>query len=161
MVKKISLTLLSLILAQSILFAAQPAGVKSPELAGDFSLLDLEAKEVTLSSFKGKPVILFFWTTWCPYCRQELKQLDALKAEFVKTGTQVLAINVQEQRERVERFIQGRVFSYKILLDENGRVSRGYGIMGVPTYVYLDKESRIGSYGYNFSQEDYQGIISR
>ena len=84
--KKINLVVLSLVLVQNFLFAAQPLRTETSELATNFTLLDLENKEFSLSDFKGKPVILFFWTTWCPYCRGELKKLNTMHAQFLRDG---------------------------------------------------------------------------
>jgi len=160
-VKKIFFTILSLILVQNFLFAAQPLRNKTPELAPNFNLLDLENKEFSLSDFKGKPTILFFWTTWCPHCRKELKQLNTTHAQFLKDGVELAAINVEEPVEKVQSFMQRYPFSYKVLLDKDATVARDYGILGVPTYIFIDKESRLVSYSYYFSQEKYKDIISK
>lgn len=161
MVKRIFLTILSLILAQNFLFAASPLQTEIGELATNFTLLDLENRKISLSEFRGRQIILFFWTTWCPYCRKELRQLDALHRELSKDGVEILAINVDEPIDRVQRFIKNISFSYKVLLDRDSTVARDYGILGVPTYIFIDKEGRIVSYDHYFSQEKYKEIISK
>jgi peroxiredoxin len=160
-VKKIFSIVLPLILVQNFLFAASPLQAKTGELAINFNLLDLEDQEISLSEFRGMPVILFFWTTWCPFCREELKQLNLMHRELSENGMEVLAINVEERAEKVQRFIQRYPFSYKVLLDKDATVARDYGILGVPTYIFIDKESRIVSYSHYFPQEKYNDIISK
>ncbi|MFH0913042.1 MAG: TlpA disulfide reductase family protein [Candidatus Omnitrophota bacterium] len=162
MVKKIFLIALFLIFAQNFLFAAAPAlENKSGESAIDFTLLDLNSKAVSLSDFKGKPRILFFWTTWCPYCRGELKQLNALQAELAKSNTEVLAINIEEPAEKVRRFMENNPFYYRVLLDTDAAVSADYAVMGVPTYVFIDKEEHIAATSHYFSPSKYKNIVSQ
>lgn len=161
MVKKIFLTILSLILTQSFLFAASPSQIKSGESAVNFNLWDLENEKISLAEFRGKPVILFFWTSWCPFCREELKQLNLNYRELSENNVEVLAININEPVEKIQRFIRRYPFSGKILLDKDATVARGYGILGVPTYIFIDKEGRFVSYSHYFSPEKYKGIIAK
>jgi len=160
-VKKIFFFVLSLLLAYNFLSAASPLETKGAGAAHDFTLFDLDSREVSLSDFKGKPTILFFWTTWCPYCREELKQLNTMQLELSKNNTQVLAINVEEPAEKVQRFILNNPVRYKVLLDKDATVSEDYGILGVPTYVFIDKERRVASYSHYFSPNKYKNIISK
>jgi len=159
-VKKIFSIVLALILVQNFLFAASPLADKTGNLAVNFNLLDLEDKETSLSKFRGKPVILFFWTTWCPFCREELKQLNLMHRELSESGVEVLAINVEERAEKVQRFMQRYSFSWKVLLDKDATVAGDYGILGVPTYILIDKEGRLVSYSYYFPKENYKNLIS-
>ncbi len=159
MIKKIFLIALSLILVQNFLFAAQPLRNKTPEPATNFTLLDLENKEFSLSDFKGKPVILFFWTTWCPYCRKELKQLNTMHAGLLKDGVELAAINVEEPPDKVQRFIGSYPFSYRVLLDIDAKVAGAYDILGVPTYILINKEGRIVFNNHYFPQKEYKDLI--
>ena len=152
--KKIFLIVLSLVLVQNFLFAAQP-----PEIAANFTLLDLENKEFSLSDFKGKPLILFFWTTWCPYCRKELKLLNTLHAQFLQNGVELVAINVEDPAEKVQRFMGNYPFSYRVLLDTDAEVAQAFGILGVPTYILINKEGRIVFNNNYFPQKEYQDLI--
>ena len=161
MIKKIFLIALSLMLVQNFLFAAQPLQTKTSELATNFTLLDLENKEFSLSDFKSKPVILFFWTTWCPYCRKELKQLNTMHAELLKNGVELAAVNVEEPADKVQRFIQSYPFSYRVLLDIDAKVAEAYDILGVPTYILINKKGRIVFNNHYFPQKEYKDLISK
>ena len=112
--------------------------------AADFKLKDLAGKEVILSDYKGKAnVILFFWTTWCPYCREELKQLNNDYASLKKNSIELLAINVGEPKYKVANFVEARGLNFKVLLDQDNRVADSYNILGVPTYFVVNKSGQI------------------
>ena len=146
-------------LVQNFLFAAQPLRKETSQTASNFTILDLENKEFSLSDIKGKPIILFFWTTWCPHCRKELKLLNALHAEFLQNGVELAAINVEETADKVQRFMGSYPLSYRVLLDTDTKVAQAYGILGVPTYILINKEGRIVFNNYYFPQKDYKDII--
>ena len=146
-------------LVQNFLFAAQPLRTETSELATNFTLLDLENKEFSLSDFKGKPIILFFWTTWCPHCRKELKLLNALHAELLQNGVELVAINVEETADKVQKFMGSYPLSYRVLLDTDTKVAQAYGILGVPTYILINKEGRIVFSGWSFPQKEYKDLI--
>jgi peroxiredoxin len=158
-VKKISLIALSSVLVQNFLFAAQPLRTETPEIATNFTLLDLENKEFSLSDFKGKPVILFFWTTWCPYCRGELKQLNTMHAQFLRDGVELVAINIEEPAAKVQRFMGSYPFSYRVLLDTDAKVAGAFGVLGVPTYILINKEGCIVFNSNYFPQKEYNDLI--
>ncbi|MCX5698597.1 MAG: TlpA disulfide reductase family protein [Candidatus Omnitrophica bacterium] len=112
-------------------------------LANDIILNDLGGRAVNLSSSKGKPVILFFWTTWCPYCRQEIKVLNQRYAQIEKEGIVIFGVNVSEPDYKVQKFFKGYQLNFKILLDQAGLLADKYNLMGVPTYVFLDKTGQV------------------
>lgn len=118
-------------------------GFSKGALAGDIILNDLGGQAVNLSSYQGKPVILFFWTSWCPYCRQEIKVLNQRYAQMKKEGLVVFGINVGESGYKVQRFFKDYVLHFGILLDRDGAVADNYDVIGVPTYVFLDKTGKI------------------
>ncbi len=159
MIKRIILVVLSLLLVRNFLFAAEPLQTKTPELAPNFTLLDLENKGFSLSDFKGKPIILFFWTTWCPHCRRGLKQLNALHPELLQNGVEVVAINIEEPLDKVQEFIKSYSFSYRVLLDTDAKVAQAYGILGVPTYCLINKEGQAVFSGWSFPQKEYKDLI--
>ena len=157
--KKIILIALSAALIQNFLFAAQPLRKETTEMASDFTLLDLENKEFSLSNLKGKPIILFFWTTWCPHCRKELKLLNTTHAELLKNGVELVTINVEEPADKVQRFIGTYPLSFRVLLDLDLKVAQAYGVLGVPTYFLINKEGRIVFNNHYFPQEEYKDLI--
>ena len=113
--------------------------------AGDIILNDLNVQAVNLSSYKGSPVILFFWTTWCPYCRKELKILNQQYSLIAKEGIVIIGVNVSESENKVQRFFKGYQLNFRVLLDKDGLLADKYDLMGVPTYVFLDKTGEVVS----------------
>lgn len=108
----------------------------------NFTLPDLEGQMVTLSEFKGqRPVLLVFWATWCPYCKEEMPNLMALKEKY-GDRLQILAIDIQESRQKVASYASGQNFNFPVLLDEEGEVAEQYGVAGVPTLVLIDKDGK-------------------
>ena len=130
--------------------------------AQDFKLKDLSQNTVTLSEYKGKqPVVLFFWATWCPYCRRELGTLKEKYPYFAKKGLELLVINIGESRQRVESFVKANGLNLKVLLDEKGDVANSFAIFGVPTYIFIDKNGDVVAQEHYFSEERFAQFFPR
>jgi len=144
MMPKISRFLFAAVLLLSGLTLPAQAALKTGDFALDFKLADLQKNTVELSAYRGKqPVLAFFWTTWCPYCRRALKDINDLYPALAAKGWEVLAINTGEPAQKVQAFVAGNPLSFKVLLDENMSVSNAYDILGVPTYVVVDKNGLV------------------
>ncbi|MGV8057073.1 MAG: peroxiredoxin family protein [Smithellaceae bacterium] len=111
--------------------------------APDFSLKDLRGKVFHLNNQRGRPVLIFFGTTWCPSCRNELPLYREIYETYTKRGLEVTYINIMEPQGKVAKFVKANALPFKILLDENGEVATGYNVVGVPTLVLIDKEGKI------------------
>jgi len=131
-------------------------------IAPNFQLKDLAGNTVTLSEYKGKQdVLLFFWTTWCPYCRRGLKVLNEKHTQLLKDGVEILAINVNETFGKVDSFVKNYALTFKTLLDLDADVATTYKLLGFPTYIIVDKKGYIRSTGYSFPEEEYKDLILR
>jgi len=106
--------------------------------APDFTLLDLNGQEVSLSDFKGKYVLINFWATWCKYCDIEMPDLQRLYDE--NEDLVVLAVNVQEDKGVVDSYIRHEGYDFPVLLDTEGRVAINYLVSSFPTSYFVDKE---------------------
>lgn len=159
--KKIFLIIIFLLSTRIFLFGVEPIKPKPDELAANFNLLDLDGNKVSLSDFKGKPVILFFWTTWCPFCRKELITLKDIYPELTKEGWELLAIDAGEPTYRVKNFVERESLNFKVLLDMDAEVAYSYDILGVPAYVFVDKNGHIVFKGHYFLEAKYKDLISR
>lgn len=132
------------------------------ESAPNFTLQNLSNASFTLSSYKEKqPVVLFFFTSWCPFCRKELGTLKMLYPKFIKDGVELFAIDVGEQSAKVENAVKNYGLVFQVLLDKDTHVSESYGVMGVPTYVLIDKRGKIVAQDNGFPQEKYQQLIAK
>lgn len=114
--------------------------------ASDIILNDLEGSPVNLSGPESKPAILFFWTTWCPSCRKEIKTLNQKYARMKEEGVTLFAVNIGESEYKVQRFFKDYALNFRVLLDRDGRAADNYNVFGVPTYVFLTKTGKVASY---------------
>jgi peroxiredoxin len=159
-VKKLSLAILLLLSSETFLLAAQPLKLKTDESAVNFTVPDLENKQVSLSDFKERPVILFFWTTWCPFCQRELKMLSNIYGRLQKDGLELLAINIGESSSRIDNFTKNYHLNFRVFLDKDAEVADAYDILGVPTYVFINKKGQIMSRDNYFDPEKYKELTS-
>ncbi len=111
--------------------------------APDFTLRDLDGNLVRLSDLRGKVVFINFWATWCPPCRAEMPEIEAVHQEYQDQGVVVLGVDISEPESMVRQYIQQGGFSWTIVLDSTGEVARDYQIAAIPTSFFLDKEGII------------------
>ncbi|OGO40160.1 MAG: hypothetical protein A2147_11085, partial [Chloroflexi bacterium RBG_16_57_8] len=108
--------------------------------APNFNLVDLNGEGVSLADFAGKPVLINFWASWCPPCREEMPYLQQIYDEQSGKGLVVLAINIQESPARVRQFLSENNLSIPVLFDLTGNTSEDYGIVPIPTTFFIDGE---------------------
>lgn len=108
------------------------------ELAPDFTLVNLDGEEVSLSDFRGKYVLINFWATRCKYCDIEMPDLDRLNEE--NDDLVVLAVNVMEEKALVDKYIKEGGYKFPVVLDEKGEVAITYLVSAFPTSYFVDKE---------------------
>ena len=112
--------------------------------APDFTLSDLSGKQVQLSSLKGKVVLVNFWATWCPPCREEIPSMVKLNQIMQGRNYQMLAISIDEGgKQAVQEFFRQNGVTLPVLLDTDGSVSRRYGTTGVPETFIVDGKGTI------------------
>lgn len=108
----------------------------------DFTLRDLDGKSWTLREVRGKVVLVNFWATWCPPCRSEMPDLNALYQEFKDRGFLVLAIS-DEDVDKVRPYIAEYRYTYPILLDPGRKVNEAFNIEGIPKSFVFDREGKL------------------
>ena len=113
----------------------QPASSNS---APDFQLDNLRGEAVSLAQFRGKPVLLNFWASWCGPCRQEMPFLQEIyeNQELQDTGLVILAVNIGESPATAERFMEAGGFSFPVLLDIDNSVAGKYNVRGIPATFF-------------------------
>lgn len=113
-------------------------------VAPDFTLQDMAGKQVKLSALRGKPVLVNFWASWCPPCRQEMPDL-AKKADEYKGRVQFYGVNltVQDKVEDAKAFAQSAGVAFPILLDKNGDVAKEYHVQAIPSTFLIDAKGQI------------------
>ena len=152
-----------------LLFAAFPAWSQfipnapfKPKVlaAPDFSIKDMQGKTFRLSQQRGKPVLIFFGTTWCPGCRAEIPVYKQVHETYSPRGLVVVYIDIMEPAEKVVRFVKTNSITYRVLLDENGEVSRAYNVVGVPMIVLLDREGIVKKIGHSSSEMPLEKVLT-
>lgn len=113
---------------------------KSP--APDVSVVSLaNGSTLKLSDLRGKVVLLNFWATWCPPCREEIPSMMKLNSLMAGKPFQMVAISIDEGgKPAIESFFKGTGVSIPTYLDESGISSKSYGITGVPESFIIDKQ---------------------
>jgi len=108
----------------------------------DFTLVNLKGKKVTLSDLRGKIVLVNFWATWCPPCRKEMPDLQALYDKYKDQGFVVLSIS-DEEGAKVTPFIKERQISYPVMLDPGRKVHALYQVEGIPKSFVYDRDGKM------------------
>ena len=112
--------------------------------AADFELPDLEGKRVRLSTFRGMPVFLNFWATWCHWCRKEMPSMEKLYKAFEDKGLVMLAVSSDAEGAKVVGpFMEKYRLSFPALLDPDGKVTRLYQVRGIPMTVLIDRKGQV------------------
>ena len=128
--------------------AAAPAetrGIMVGQLAPRFELQTLAAADrtMTIDDLLGKPTVLSFWTTWCPYCLRQTPVLVAGAGRYAGRGVQFVGIDVSEKADAVAAYAKQHAIPYPVLLDTDGQAAGAYGVDGYPTTYFLDADGRI------------------
>ncbi|MHB1042468.1 MAG: peroxiredoxin family protein [Eubacteriales bacterium] len=116
------------------------------KMAPDFTLVDMDGKQVRLSDQKGKKVLINFWTTWCKYCRVEMPALQKFYEQTKDKNWQVLMVNITSSEKSisdVKDYLKSNNFTFPVLLDKDGSVSALYGINSIPTSFILNEKGEV------------------
>lgn len=126
--------------------AAPQAAAQKQEKAPDFTVTDGSGKAIKLSDFKGKPVVINFWASWCPPCRAEMPDFDKVSKEL--SGEVVfLMVNMtdgtRETEAKAKAFVAEQGFSFPVYYDVKQSAANAYGITALPTTCFVDKEGNL------------------
>ncbi len=141
----------ALIMILALSFCITVGGCDSPQVAvapsvnkqaTDFTLSALNGDAVTLSSLKGKKVLLDFFATWCPPCRRELVEINEIVHEYPKGNYEILCISVDDSKDTVDAFIKKHGYTMKVLFDDKN-IAREYGVSGIPSLFLVDEDGNI------------------
>lgn len=107
--------------------------------APDFQLQQLKGGNSKFpADYQNKVVALRFWADWCPFCESEMIALEPVYQKYKNRGLVILAVNVRQDRDTAQKFIDKLNISYDALLDTEGEVARAYGVMGLPTTFFIN-----------------------
>jgi thiol-disulfide isomerase/thioredoxin len=123
--------------------AADGSGLPVLGVAANWRLKDLAGRDVTLSQFKGKVVMLDFWATWCPPCRKEMPDFIALQKKYAERGLVIVGLSLDAQGPGVVKaFTESLGVNYVIAMGDND-VAEAYKVEAMPTTFLIDREGRI------------------
>lgn len=132
----------------SLLWGCRPSMVQqlpgSPGGAPDFKLNDVTTgKPVSLSDFKGKVVVLDFWATWCPPCREEIPHLVDLYGKYKDKNLVIVGVSLDDTQTPVKPFMDEFHMDYPVVMGDDA-IQKAYGgIQGIPTAFIIDKTGKI------------------
>jgi peroxiredoxin len=123
--------------------------------APDFSTTLLDGTPVSSQSLRGKVVVLDFWATWCPPCREGLPHLQAMSADpgLSKSGLTVMAVNESEDDGTVRDFLNGHHFGFDVVRDGNGSLGRTFDVSELPTTVVIGRDGIVRAIFTGYTRE--------
>ncbi len=123
--------------AQLFVFDSPLLNQKAPE----FTLNNLKGEKVNLTQYRNnQPTILFFWATWCPHCREQLKEMTKNKDAILGKGIKVLLVDIGEKAPLVSKHVEKNKIGFDVVLDEDESVGEKYGLVGVPTFIFINPQ---------------------
>jgi cytochrome c biogenesis protein CcmG/thiol:disulfide interchange protein DsbE len=118
---------------------SQPVGTLAP----DFRLPSLAGSDISLADYRGRPVFVYFWASWCLPCRDEAPVLETAWREFRDSGLVIIGINIQDSDDAASGFVQEYNMTFPVARDRDGRVYIDYGVYGVPESFFVGADGRI------------------
>ena len=123
--------------------SVKPLNVSDQPLAPDFSLTDIDKRDVELSAYHGKVVLLNFWATWCEPCRKEIPRFIEFQNQYGPKGLQVVGISLDDDSKPVYKFRDQFKVNYPIAMG-TAKLAESYGgVLGLPISFVIDPQGRI------------------
>ena len=130
-------------------------------VAPDFTLQDTSGKIHTLSDYRGRPVIINFWTTWCPPCREELPSMNRAWHMIEEEGIAMLAINMGEDEDTIFIFSADYPTDFPVLMDRSCEVNEKWPVKGLPTTYVIAPDGTIAYRAIGSREWDEKALLDR
>lgn len=161
---KLKILPLATVILLAIFFAVTPSYAATP--MPQFALPAAHnGKVVKSEDFKGKVLLITFFATWCPPCRQEVPSLIKLHDEFVSKGFSVIGLSVDEGgAEVVQQMVEQEHINYPILMSDSATIGNFGGVSGIPTTFLINKNGNVvkrylGYVDHNLLEKDIQTVL--
>lgn len=126
-----------------------------------FKVASLDGKSYSLDSLKGKPVLLDFWASWCGPCIRSMPVVEKLYADYKAQGLVVLAVDVGETRETVEKFLKTKAMTYPVTMGNESGIPAAYAVTVFPTFVLIGSDGKIAAHQFGFNEAALTGIAQK
>lgn len=136
----------------------ESVGIEAGNAAPDFELETLDGEVIRLSDLKGEKVILNFWASWCPPCKEEMPEMQKFY-ETYGDEIKIVAVNFNEKDEKVSEFLNEHGYTFPTPLDRGGEVGKDYGVLTLPTTYFIGTDGiiqqprHVGPMTYEFMEE--------
>lgn len=140
-----------LFLIPYLFFLNHPSFSADAPEAPAFRAEDLRGQLHSLEQYRGRPLVLYFWATWCPGCRRDVTNIQKIYTQYREKGIGFVTVSLDTQRSRLENFVEEQGLPYPVLFDGKGwnnKIARRYGIVSTPTFVLIDSSGRIRATGH-------------
>jgi cytochrome c biogenesis protein CcmG, thiol:disulfide interchange protein DsbE len=139
--KKTALLILISVFFLSAVFAMGSLSFKKQM---SFTLDDLSGNPVNIDSYaNNKVVLLAFFTTWCPWCQQEMPLLQVISKKYKARGLEVVGIGISETRGSLTAFANSNKLTFKILVDDKAKAANQYNVRKIPSLFLIDKTGKV------------------
>lgn len=108
-----------------------------------FTLNDVDGNQVSITDFRGKVILLNFWATWCPPCRDELPVFNKLRSDYKGKKFEVVAVSTDRSLPAIKRFLKKVPLDFIILHDKDIKTARSYKVFSLPTTFLIDRSGRV------------------
>ncbi len=143
-----------LVSVMALLLGCTNGSGRSTASAADFKLQDLDGKTFKLSDFQGKPVLLDFWATWCPPCREAIPGIEKLYKKYSDKGLVVLSVSLDEgDWPSVKAFAAGAGITYPVLKGTD-EITSEFQVRTIPMVVIINKEGKVVKRYLGFGDDD-------
>lgn len=115
-------------------------GSRAPE----FALKNIRGSYVSITALRGKVIVLNFWASWCPPCRNEMPELETLYIRYRGRGLEVLAVSTDTSESSLREYLSEHPLSFRVLYDKDSSVSKElYGVFSIPTSFLIDRDGMV------------------
>ncbi len=127
---------------------AKPVGLLKGYIAPNFSTEDIDGNKIELYSLRGNVVLLDFWASWCPPCRQSIPELLKINNDYKSKNFKMIGISIDYSMEDLKKFLAEKSVNWTQIYDNSYDVNQHYNIDAIPHIYLLNKQGEIIYTGY-------------